>query len=150
MRLDLTSDQTAVLSDLVSQLINKCVLNNDAQDLVNMMAHKCYVSMSKKRTRTNNKFSVVCKLSFHNTEGSYRYHSYHSGKIQMIKAIREATGMGLKESKEVSEGVNHIKGRTRAQADALVNDITNAISCMTLPDELTVDDMMSQISIVPE
>lgn len=51
-----------------------------------------------------------------------------ANKVAAIKAVRAATGLGLKEAKEAVEGVPFTlkEGVTKEEADALANDLKEA------------------------
>ncbi|EFR31441.1 50S ribosomal protein L7/L12 [Eremococcus coleocola] len=62
------------------------------------------------------------------TEFDVELVSAGSAKIKVIKAVREATGLGLKEAKDLVDGAPAVvkEGLSKEDADALVAAITEA------------------------
>lgn len=116
---------TVSKEDILASVANMSVM--DVVELVKMMEEKFGVSATAVAVATSNPSSVA-SVAEEKTEFNVVMTKFGDNKVNVIKVIREITGLGLKEAKDLVEGVPSVvkEAVSKADAEALKKKIEEA------------------------
>ena len=111
--------------DVLNAIASMSVM--DVVDLIKMMEDKFGVSAAAATVAVAAPAGAAAAAE-EQTEFNVIMSSFGSNKVNVIKAIREITGLGLKEAKDMVEGVpaNVKEGISKADADSIKKKLEEA------------------------
>jgi large subunit ribosomal protein L7/L12 len=112
------------IEDIIAEIEKATIL--ELNDLVKAIEEKFGVSAAAPVAVTDS--AAVAGGAAEQTEFTVELTAVGDGKVKVIKAVREATGLGLKEAKELVDGAPSAikKGITKEEAAALKTALEEA------------------------
>ena len=114
--------------DILNAISNMTVM--EIVDLVKMMEEKCGVTAAAPvaMAAAGGAAAAAAPAAEEKTEFNVTMTSFGANKVGVIKVIREITGLGLKEAKDLVEGVPSAvkEGVSKADADAIKKKLEEA------------------------
>lgn len=112
--------------DILDAVANMSVI--DVVDLVKMMEEKFGVSAAAAVVAAAPAASGAAPAAEEKTEFNVTMTKFGDNKVNVIKVIRELTGLGLKEAKDLVEGAPSLvkEGVSKADADAIKKKLEEA------------------------
>jgi len=116
----------ATKEDILDAISNMTVM--EIVDLVKMMEDKFGVTAAAPMAMVAAGAAAAAPVVEEQTEFTVTMTSFGANKVGVIKVIREITGLGLKEAKDLVEGVPSLvkDGIPKADADALKKKLEEA------------------------
>ena len=117
---------SAVQTEILDKISSLTVL--ELSELIKAMEDKFGVSAAAAVAVAGPAAAAPAAAAEEQTEFTVVLASFGENKVNVIKAVRELTGLGLKEAKDLVDGAPKAvkEGVNKADADAIVKKITDA------------------------
>ena len=112
--------------EILDAIANMTVL--ELSELIKQMEEKFGVSAAAAAVAVAAPAAAAASAAEEQTEFNVVLTSFGANKVSVIKAVREVTGLGLKEAKDLVEGAPQVikEGVSKADADALKKKLEEA------------------------
>ncbi len=104
------------------------------EEILNAVAEKTVLELVELISAFEEKFNVSAAAVEEQTEFNVELTSFGANKVAVIKAVREATGLGLKEAKDLVEGAPAVlkEGVSKEEGEELKKKLEEAGATVTL------------------